>query len=595
MITRRQLLQRGAVGGAGLLLGRSIASAAAAPSPYLEQLFVPPVLDRKAVGGSVSLNQLQTRQVIYPGRSDGYVWGYSASGQTPGILGPTIEVKSGVPVQVGYANNLPKTYAEAGWLPNDLNLADGDDTVRKLTHLHGAFVPAAADGNPYAQQDIGAFPDGFPFGETQTVTYPNAQPATMLWYHDHPDGATRLGVAAGLAGLYVIRDKYDTGGPDNINHLPSDGYEIPLLIQDRQFTGGQILYPTMGDPTMGSVGDCGNPPSAYGEDQFGNPITGPWIGEYFGTDFLVNGRVRPFLPVEPRMYRFRVVNGCNGRFLNLKIPVPFKLIGTDGGMLPAPVSLTQLVMNPADRVDLLLDFRGFAGKSVALLNQTLPRPYSSPADLITDIMEFRVSKVASTGPTFADIGTNKGTQLTVLTDPNREFAAKDVSPEPIEINLDEWNAGEPHWYLTLTNRKTAAEVQGGYGLNTDPGHGVGGTAGGSCFDDDVTEIVHAGEVKEWALYNNTGDTHPIHIHLVQFKIVGRQALVGGKASGALKPPAPFEVGWKDTVAVHPGTVTRFQAKFSLPPGASAPQKYVYHCHILEHEDNDMMRPYMVVN
>ena len=580
MITRRQLLERGAIGGAGLLLGRSIATAAAA-STYLQPLDFPAVINAKA-GGTIRLYQRPGTQQLFPG-SPSPVWGYGTAQAATGkdMLGPTIEAKSGTPVAVNFTNGLSSTYP--GWLPLDLNLVGGDPTVRTLTHLHGAFVPAASDGNPAVNMD------GFMRGQTQSVSYPNAQPATLLWYHDHPDGATRLGVAAGLAGLYIIRDKYDTGGPDNINHLPSDGYEIPLLIQDRQFTGGQILYPTMGDPTMGSVGDCGN---ALSPDPYKGG-TGPWIGEYFGTDFLVNGRVRPFLTVEPRMYRFRVVNGCNGRFLNLKIPVPFKLIGTDGGMLPAPVSLTQLIMNPADRVDLLLDFRGFAGKSVALLNQALPKPYSSPADVITDIMEFRVSNVASTGPTFADIGTNKGTQLTVLTDPNREFAAKDVSPGAIEINLDEWNAGEAHWYLTLTNRQTAAAAQGGYGLNTDPDHGLGGTAGGSCFDDPVTEKIGAGQVKEWALFNNTGDTHPIHIHLVQFKIIGRQALVGGQPSGALKPPAQFEVGWKDTVAAHPGMVTRFQAKFSLPPGAAAPQTYMYHCHILEHEDNDMMRPYTV--
>jgi spore coat protein A len=567
MITRRQLLQRGAVGSAGLLLGSRIATATAAVAPtYLQPLTMPAVLDKKA-GGLVTLYEREGTQNLFPGLPSP-VWGYSTSASgASGMLGPTIEVKSGTPVDVTFENNLPSEYP--GWLPLDRNLVHNDASVRTLTHLHGAFVPAESDGNPATSRAVRS-------DEAQSVRYPNAQPATLLWYHDHPDGATRLGVAAGLAGLYIIRDTYDTGGPGNANHLPSDGYEVPLFIQDRQFDAdGRIFYPTM-EPGVGSVGDCGN---ALVPDPYDGG-TGPWVGEYFGTDFLVNGRVRPFLSVEPRMYRFRVVNACNGRFLNLKVPVPFKLIGTDGGMLPAPVSLTQLVMNPADRVDLLLDFRGLAGKNVAMLNQALPKPYSSPADLITNIMEFRVAKVASSGPTFADIGTNKGKKLTVLSDLNREFASTQVVGPPVEINLDEWNAEGPNWYLTLTNRQTPIGAQGGF-------------SGGSCFDDPVTEEIAAGEVKEWALFNNTGDTHPIHIHLVQFRIIGRQALVGGKPSGALKPPAPFEVGWKDTVAAHPATVTRFQAKFSLPPGITTKQTYMYHCHILEHEDNDMMRPYTV--
>jgi spore coat protein A, manganese oxidase len=606
MLTRRQLLQSGAVGGMGMLVGRGVVTALAAPvstlPEFTQTLTFPTMLDRRS-GSPLTLFERQGATRVHAALSNTPVWGYTTSvGGAAGMLGPTVEVRRGTPLTVDYQNRLPLDYPS--WLPVDRNLTpDNSSRVRTLTHLHGAFVPPASDGNP-------AVDSGYLNGQVQRVWYPNEQPATLLWYHDHPHGATRLGVAAGLAGLYIVRDQYDTGRAGNANNMPfgpspfagMPPYEMPLIIMDRQFdSSGTILYPTM-EPGIGSIGMCGNPPSAYGTDAAGQPRTGPWIGEYFGDNFLVNGRVTPRVNVEPRMYRLRIVNGCNGRFVNLKFTVagsttavPFKLIGTDGGMLPSPIpseSLAngQLVMNPADRVDVLIDFRGLAGRQIVMRNQPLPDPYVSPTEVDPpSVMRFDVTNRPSSGPTFADIPAN----LSVTADPARELGAVAATQR---INLDEFNAEGPHWYVTLTNQTTPSSAQGGFN-------------GGSCFDDAVTERVGSfGDTQEWVLFNKTGDTHPIHVHLVQFRILGRQPInPQGEPVGTPVAPAAFERGWKDTIAAHPGMLNRLQARFSRPPsvpgGVLTPgvnthwdgstNTFVYHCHILEHEDNDMMRPYTI--
>ena len=189
-------------------------------------------------------------------------------------------------------------------------------------------------------------PDGFGFGETQTVYYTNQKPqmpASLLWFHDHGLGTTRLNVFAGLAAAYILRDEFDTGTEPNPIGIPGGPYEIPLVVQDRQFNpDGTFLYPTSDIP--GAV----------------------WIGEYFGDVMLVNGKVWPFLEVEPRLYRFRILNGCNARILNLDIGgARMWQIGAEGGMWDMPVPVRQIVLAPAERADVLVDFSSLAGAIAA--------------------------------------------------------------------------------------------------------------------------------------------------------------------------------------------------------------------------------------
>ena len=225
----------------------------------------------------------------------------------------------------------------------DTRLTPLGNKVRFMTHLHGAFVAAANDGNPTVT------PDGFGPGERQTVVYPNQAPqqsARTMWFHDHAMGATRLNVFAGLAGAYILRDEYDTGQESNPVGIPGGAYEIPLVIQDRMFNpDGTFLYPVSTIPGI------------------------TWIAEYFGDTMLVNGKVWPYLDVEPRLYRFRILNGCNARIMSLGIAgAGIWQIGAEGGMWDRPVPLIQLVMASAERADLIVDFRGLAGQTLHLTN-----------------------------------------------------------------------------------------------------------------------------------------------------------------------------------------------------------------------------------
>jgi spore coat protein A len=300
-ITRRRLLQYGLGAGASLALpwaGR-IRVARAAKSgqltKYLEPVPVPGagiVVATPSRPNTYSFTQTEITRQLHPELPPTPLWAYDdGSGLTGqfGSFGIAVVGRSGTPLSVSYTNGLPDTYPD--WIPVDTRLTPLGREVRLMTHLHGGFVAADSDGNP-------AFtPNGFGRGETQSVFYTNQlpqMPASLLWFHDHGLGATRLNVFAGLAAAYLLRDEFDTGEEPNPIGIPGGAYEIPLVVQDRQFNpDGTFLYPT-------------------------SDIEGvTWIGEYFGDTMLVNGKVWPFLEVQPRMYRFRILNGCNARILNL--------------------------------------------------------------------------------------------------------------------------------------------------------------------------------------------------------------------------------------------------------------------------------------
>jgi len=461
-----------------------------------------------------------------------------------------VGARAGTPLDISFTNHLPTTYPD--WLPVDTRETPLGNRVRLMTHLHGGFVAGASDGNPWLT------PEGFGPGETQTVHYTNQlphMPASMLWFHDHGLGATRLNVLAGLAAAYIVRDDFDTGLEPNPIGIPGGPYEIPLVIQDRLFNSdGTFLYPT--SDIEGAV----------------------WIGEYFGDVMLVNGKVWPFLEVEPRMYRLRILNGCNARILNLDIPgARWWQIGAEGGLWAGPVPVSQLVLAPAERADVLVDFSRLAGAVVPMMNFRPPKPVTTPAPPLNHVMQIRVKRtVSQIGPT-----------IIPATLPGRDASLTDPVVRRRYITLNETGIGTADWVLTLN----AAD-----------------------FEAAPTEQPRAGTTEEWVFVNLTGDTHPMHMHLATFQVVGRTpfdvgsyqdmygspfGVAGGIdptpfATGPMEPPDPTERGFKDTVKVNPGSFTIIRVKFELPAGISAPQSYVYHCHILEHEDNDMMRPFTVI-
>ena len=558
-ITRRRFLQYGVGAGAALALPWAvrpgIAAAANKLTKYLEPLPLPGagiVVATPTGPNQYSFTQTQIERQLHPQLPPTAIWAYDdGSGLTgqAGSFGMAVVAQSGTPLVASFTHNLPTTYPN--WLPVDTRETPLGNQVRLMTHLHGGFVAADSDGNPWVT------PNGFGPGETQTVYYTNQQPqmpASLLWFHDHGLGATRLNVVAGLAAAYILRDEFDTGAEPNPIGIPGGPYEIPLVVQDRRFNpDGTLLYPTSDIP--GAV----------------------WIGEYFGDVMLVNGKVWPFLDVEPRLYRFRVLNGCNARILNLDIGgARMWQIGAEGGLWDKPVSVTQLVLAPAERADVLVDFSRLAGAMLPMKNLKPPKPVSTPAPPLTQVMQIRVGKtVSQPGPTSIP------TSL-----PGRAANVPGPVATTRYITLNEIAAETVDWVLLLN---------------------------GADFEEAPTETPRVGTVEEWVYVNLTGDTHPMHTHLVTFQVVGRtpfdadayQAAYGGPngvpggfdptpfATGPMLPPDPTERGLKDTVKVNPGYFTTVRAKYDLPTGVTTPQTYVYHCHILEHEDNDMMRPFTV--
>jgi spore coat protein A len=527
---------------------------------YVEPLPVPGagiVVARRSGPNGYAFAQRQIDRQLHPELPPtplrAYDDGSGLAGQS-GSFGMAVVAQTGMPLQISYTNNLPAIYPD--WIPVDLRLTPLGKQVRVMTHLHGGFVAADSDGNPVVS------PTGFGPGETQHVFYTNQSPqmpASLLWFHDHGLGATRLNVFAGLAAAYILRDQYDTGTEPNPIGIPGGSYEIPLVVQDRQFNAdGTFLYPTSDIPDV------------------------TWIGEYFGDVMLVNGKVWPFLNVEPRMYRFRILNGCNARILSLDIGGPtIWQIGAEGGLFDVPVAVKEMVLAPAERADILVDFSRFAGETLVMKNHKPQKPVSNPAPQLEQVMQIRVgTAVTHAGPTSIP---------TSLPGRGPELLKRDITPVTTRyITLNEIDPEEVTWFLNLNAARFA--------------------------DRPITEMPKVGTIEDWVYINVTGDTHPMHTHLVTFQVVGRtpfdaeayEAAYGGPngvpggidptpfATGPEIPAAPEERGFKDTVKANPGYFTRIRARFELPAGVKAPQTYVYHCHIVEHEDNDMMRPFTLV-
>ncbi len=619
--------------GGGIL--RYIPSAAAQGSlgpasiqKYLWKLVIPPAMPRTA-GGMVDYYEIAVRQfpqqIVYPDLKDGgtvgptTVWSYGSVNHSNTFNYPafTIEANFMRPVRVKWINGLVDE--EGNFLPHLLpvdptlhwaNPPGGtagrdmrptfDSTpgpytgpVPMVPHLHGGHNAQESDGfaEAWYLPNANNIPAGFategtwyePFKTefqdkfgvvwepgTATFQYQNDQRAGTFWYHDHTLGMTRLNVYAGPAGFYLLRR-----GPGDLPSAvlpgPAPGvgadpfgrfYEIPIAIQDRSFNDdGSLFYPDsrafFGDFVPGQYIPATNVP----------PI---WNPEFFGNTMVVNGRTWPFLEVEPRRYRFRFLNGCNSRFLILKMSnnMPFWQIGTEGGFLPAPVELGQLLMSPAERADVIVDFTNLpVGTEIILLNLGPDEPFgggmpgvdftSADPDTTGQVMKFVVVPLAS----------------------------KDTSKDPARLKLPAFKSlGPASNTRKVSLNEEATTINGTEG----PVAALLGTldAAGNpvpkAWDDPITENPAHDATEVWEIYNFTVDAHPIHIHEVQFQVVDRQPI-----GGVARSPESWEAGFKDTVIAYPGEITRVKAKFDLFG------LYVWHCHIVEHEDNEMMRPYFI--
>ncbi len=539
-----------------------------------------------------------------------------------------------------------------GLLMNDparFNPYTGEPPI--TVHLHGGEVPPLSDGGPDSWFTPGLAQTGHSYNPNPYL-YPNTQEGATLWFHDHALGVTRLNVYAGMAGFYFLRETNEDAL--NLPGWSGDGKvmeaaggfqsaaypaEIEIVIQDRMFdTNGQLYFPNL-IPTNPTV----------------HPF---WNPEFVGDVITVNGKTWPYLSVAPRKYRFRLLNGSNARFYELsfgngaKRPV-ITQIGTDGGFLDAPVPIVgKLVLAPGERADVIIDFTQFAGQSFILDNTAkTPYPGGGPVNGKTTgrIMKFVVNGTMVGADNSVIPAILRPTPLVKLTD----FAVPNTALEPVaqtrQLTLNEVMGPGGPLEVLVNNTKWSGEqvdINGNHVVRPDftpVSNGDGTTTYYSeTMDEGTTEI--------WQIINLTADAHPIHLHLVQFQLMSRQPFdvagytavydalfPGGVFAGAYGPPNdytvanidgaiggnpgvngfligaplpanPNERGWKDTFIMYPGEVTTVIARwtptdkplnspttttgFEFNPNGG--HGYVWHCHIIDHEDNEMMRPYNVI-
>jgi len=532
--------------------------------------------------------------------------------------------------------------------------------IPAVPHLHGGEVPPVIDGGP----DAWFTSDGGYHGSTYYTKkgaaaneaiyrYPNTQEAGLLWFHDHLLGGTRLNVYAGLAGAYLLTDPgltlpsglHPAGLQQGTDPATVD-YLIPLVIQDRSFdVNGELYFPNTGI----------NSEHPY------------WIPEFVGDTIVVNGKIWPYLNVEPRRYRFLFINGSNARAYELflsdsvtgtKGPSMWQ-IGTDGGYLDAPVEinpnapmsqLQKLVLMPGERAGVIVDFAGLAGQTLIMRNTArTPYPGGEPAPQGTmgRIIQINVSGAPvadnSYDPSSGTPIRTGGKQIVRLPGTPDGPAVTEANVQHIrQLTLNEvMGAGGPLEVL-VNNTKWSGMREDGSVPNGFEALTLGG------ITEYISELPDEGDTEIWEIVNLTEDAHPIHTHLTQFQVVSRQpfdtgeyedaygeAFPDGEFIPAYGPPLDYatgnpralggnpditpyliglpvppplnERGWKDTVRAMPGEVTRFAVRYApldkplddanlnYPFDPNALERpYVWHCHIIDHEDNEMMRPYSVV-
>ncbi|MDG4533938.1 multicopper oxidase domain-containing protein [Streptomyces sp. AV19] len=577
-----------------------------APTPYLDPLPVPPVIRAGGQSDGTGL-EIELREALACVHSElppTTVWGYE--GQVPG---PTIEVRRDERIRIswrnGIAGTMPVTAVEVPFVPGPGAVqastrpgregaapvkAVADLPAWTVTHVHGAVTGGGNDG--WAENAV-------VYGDAQLSEYPNAHRATAWWYHDHAMNITRWNVFAGLLGMYLVRD-----AEEDALGLPSGAYEIPLIVADRNFDTdedgrltGDLLHKTL---------DLGPDPET------GKHVTFAFTGPYT----LVNGVLWPHLDVGARWYRFRLLNASNARTYNLVlldehdrvVSGAVHQIGSDGGLLPRPVALDfgpgrpQLTVAPAERMDLLVDFRALRGTKARLVNVATAPPGQAdpPNDLpFPQVMEFRVGEEprddpfelpAVLSPSFRRIAVKKHHRhrLVVITEPGTTGGG-----------------GHPElWEMQeVPNGSVSVPSDGVIQLTGQDGTTRTYRRAARTFDDTLGFKASHGDLEVWNLLNISRFTHPLHVHLADFQLLERQPVDSGGFDLALGgtrtpvvpdttrpvPVAPNEQGWKDVFRVPGHQMVTVAGRFTGAYG-----RFMYHCHLLEHEDMGMMRPFVVM-
>ena len=591
-ISRRTLLA-GIAAGAGasaLVGGRAVADSPDLPrpmlfpsprlTPFVDDLPILPRLE----GSSLTIDAVSATHSFHRDLAPGPTLAYGDST----YLGPVITAHRGQETAIEYRNRIT-VHPFAADVDTTLHgLSERDRTeVPTSMHLHGGVTPPEFDGHP---QKI-ARP-----GEGSTYRFPNRQDAAGLWYHDHAMAVTRLNVYAGLAGVYLLRDDYDTGERGNPLGLPAGEFELELVLQEKIVHGD-------GRQSIRST-----------------PIVpqGRWEGGAVGDVGVVNGKIWPEARVARGLYRLRLVNAASFSVWDLRFSngMPFWVIGMEGGLLDAPAPTTHVRLAPGERVDLLVDFGMLEpGATVELRNTESAAPQAAQIGAVHMPMFLRFRAEAArgfTGPVPDRLRGGTGQPPTVGATPEPARIRHVSLSQPSDVRL-------PPSIMSLNNLR---------------------------FHSDDIEMPRQGTVEQWNIVNATPDPHPIHLHLVHFRVVGRQAIdtlamcarqpqppIGTKWTPDADPfvveplrgPEPWETGYKDTVICDPNSVTRIVAYFPtadelrFDPDATFPaavgtattesaghhehkehrddhrlQGYVWHCHVLDHEDHDMMLEYRTV-
>ncbi|MFI1940167.1 O-aminophenol oxidase PhsA [Streptomyces purpureus] len=575
-------------------------------TPYVDELPVPPVLrpDVADVRHEIEIALRPTWVRMHSELPPTLMWGYDGT-----VPGPTIEVRRGQRIRIAWTNRIPRgseypvTVVEVDrtdGLPDPHNRPgrEGAAVNREVaalpawsvTHLHGAQTGGGNDG--WADNAVG-------YGDAQLSEYPNDHAAVQWWYHDHAMNITRWNVYAGLVGTYLVRDD-----EEDALGLPSGARELPLILADRNLDqdpdgrlNGRLLHKTT--RLLAS------------HPETGKPVSLPFFGPYT----TVNGKIWPYLDVDNGWYRFRLVNASNARIYDLVLvdeddaPVPGAVhqIGSDGGLLPRPVAVDfedgqPLTIAPAERFDLLVDFRALAGRSVRLVNRA---PGAAPG--VPDaagnvpypqVMEFRVRECEVADPfvlppvlsgsfrRFDHEQTEHGHRLIVLTPPQTVGGG-----------------GHPEIWEMVEVKDAAVRVptNGVIQLRRPDGSVKTYRRTARTFNDGLGFTVGEGTYEQWSFLNLGAPVHPMHIHLADFQVMGRDSYsvaefdpaLGGTLSpvryeGEREVPAN-EQGWKDTFRVSQGEMVRVMGHFDGAYG-----RFMYHCHLLEHEDMGMMRPFVVM-
>lgn len=743
MISRRGFLKLSIAGGAATYVATrrgflQVGRATQSPQTPLKASTIPQFVDELPnllandsliVAGTSEIELVMTERLAnvlstgaIPGYQGTWTWSYLAPGQEnrASYLGPVIVAARNQPTEIKFTNNLgtavgtsvsaykystDQTLHWADPLNNEENmwnhmaspppvLSEGAEnylgSIPACPHLHGGYVPPVLDGGPdswFTSDGLhvghGFYSRGWVPGDPPQnyciYRYPNDQEQTLVWFHDHTLGATRLNVYSGLAGGFLLTDPADTILLPSF--LPNLSTIVPLVIQDRMFdTTGQLFFPA---DSAGGILWALNPEHPY------------WVPEFIGDVICVNGKTWPRLTVQQRRYLFLCINGSNARSYEMQLIDPVSknvgpalwVVGTDGGLLdfpakvdPLAIANNKLVMMPGERYWVIVDFAGFGAGVIGpngspysgkwILKNTAKAPYPS-GDSTQGSTTARVMQFVVTGGSVTDTSYNpasgnplrspmvrltgapvtKTRQLTLneialppstAVDPVNDVTVNyEGGPVEILVNNTKWNG-----------KRITGVTNGMYDMVAiDPNWNFDGF-------NYLSEVPKEGETEIWEIINTTADAHPIHTHLAQFQLLSRQnyntnkytkayaaafpagfdyttktqtlggvfipafgppmdynVAIAGKLGGnpdvtpylqgAIQGPLPQENGWKDTVMVLPGMVTRFIIRWgpqSLPANTPATQAtlpfnpaelgggYVWHCHIVDHEDNEMMRP-----